>query len=111
MRLRAALLACALAATGAAAGQAQEHNDTPDDLPAGAGRDETFYACTACHGVAIIRAQGMSRERWDGTIDEMIARHAMPEPDAGDRRLIVDYLASAFPPRARGRPNPFVRQP
>jgi len=111
-RTIAALAAGAIAAAWAAAGpRAQEHADTPDDLPPGAGRDETFYACAACHGVAIIRSQGMSRERWEHTVDEMIRRHAMPEPDAGDRRLILDYLATAFPPRARGRPNPFVRQP
>jgi hypothetical protein len=44
----------------------------------------------------------MSRERWDSTIEEMIRRNAMPEPDAADRRLIVDYLAATFPPRTRG---------
>ena len=73
----------------AAQAHAQDHSDTPDDLPAGVGRDETFYACTACHGVAIIVSQGMSRERWDSTIDEMIRRNAMPEPDAADRRFEV----------------------
>src|SRR5439155_17637142 len=80
MRRRAMVLAGLLAA--AAQAHAQEHRDTPDSLPAGVGRDETFYACTACHGVAIIVSQGMSRERWDSTIDEMIRRNAMPEPDA-----------------------------
>src|SRR5258708_30483421 len=100
MNARAVLLATLIAVAPQA--QAQEHRDTPDNLPAGVGRDETFYACTACHGVAIIVSQGMSRERWDSTIDEMIRRNAMPEPDAADRRLIVDYLAARFPPRARG---------
>src|SRR5262249_41787400 len=95
----------------ALAAQAQEHSDTIEDLPQGAGREATFFTCTACHGVAIIRAQGMSRERWDGTIDEMIGRHAMPDPDAADRRLITDYLATTFPPRARGRTNPFATRP
>jgi mono/diheme cytochrome c family protein len=108
MKRVAMLLACALAANAA---QAQEHSDTIEDLPQGAGREATFFTCTACHGVAIIRAQGMSRERWDGTIDEMIRRHAMPEPDAADRRLIADYLATTFPPRARGRTNPFATRP
>lgn len=83
--------------------------ETPEDLPEGKGRDETFYACVACHGTAIIKAQGMARERWDQTIDWMIERHGMPEIDAGDRTLIVDYLAQAFPSRQRGRPNPFLR--
>jgi hypothetical protein len=78
-------------------------------LPPGAGRDETFYACTPCHGTAIISAQGMSRERWDATIDWMVERHGMPEIDASDRSLVLDYLAGTFPSRQRGRANPFLR--
>lgn len=110
----AALLFAATLSLGAAAGaaRAQEHNDRPEDLPAGQGRDETFYTCTACHGVAIIVRQGMPRERWDATIDDMIRQHNMPPPDDADRRLVVDYLATAFPPRARGRQpvNPFLNR-
>lgn len=83
--------------------------ETPESLPEGKGRDETFYACAACHGTALIKAQGMSRERWDATIDWMMERHGMPEIDAGDRTLIVDYLAQTFPSRQRGRPNPFLK--
>ncbi len=79
-----------------------------DVFPAGVGRDETFYSCTACHGSSIVRQQGMSREQWSATIDYMVERHKMPEPDQALRALIVDYLAGAFPPRQRGRPNPFL---
>jgi hypothetical protein len=90
------------------ASRAQE--ESPEELPAGKGRDEAFYGCTACHGFAIIRQQGMSRERWDATIEDMRARHNMPEPDAADRALMLDYLTTAFPPRQRGRPNPFLNR-
>jgi mono/diheme cytochrome c family protein len=83
--------------------------ETPEDLPEGKGRDETFYACAACHGTALIKAQGMTRERWDATIDWMMERHGMPEIDPADRALIVDYLAQTFPSRQRGRPNPFLK--
>jgi hypothetical protein len=110
-RLALALLA-ALAgwiAIPQARAQTYEITETPDDLPEGKGRDETFYACIACHGTAIIKAQGMTRERWDATIDWMVERHGMPEIDAGDRALIVEYLAQTFPSRQRGRPNPFLR--
>jgi mono/diheme cytochrome c family protein len=86
-----------------------EVTETPEDLPEGKGRDETFYACSACHGTALIKAQGMSRERWDATIDWMIERHGMPEIDLADRTLIVDYLAETFPSRQRGRSNPFLK--
>lgn len=83
-------------------------DETPEDLPPGTGREETFYACVVCHGSAIIRQQGMSRERWDQTLSWMTEKHGMPPPDQADRALIVDYLATTFPPRQRGRPNPFL---
>lgn len=90
---------------------ARATDETPDVLPEGAGREETFYLCTACHGSAIIRQQGMSRQRWDETFDWMIERQRMPDPGAADRATIVDYLATAFPPRQqRGRGNPFLNQ-
>lgn len=89
---------------------ARAEEESPEDLPAGKGRDEAFYGCTACHGFAIIRQQGMTRERWDATIQDMQVRHNMPEPDAADRELMLDYLAIAFPPRQRGRPNPFLNR-
>jgi hypothetical protein len=109
----AAILVAALAgwlwAGPPAVAQGYEVIETPEDLPEGKGRDETFYACAACHGTAIIKAQGMTRERWDATIDWMMERHGMPEIDADDRKLIVDYLAQTFPSRQRGRTNPFLK--
>lgn len=93
-----------------ARGPALAQEESPDDLPEGKGREEAFYGCTACHGFAIIRQQGMSRERWEATIVDMQVRHNMPEPDATDRQLMLDYLATAFPPRQRGRPNPFLNR-
>lgn len=101
----------ALGAVGigiAIASPAFAEDESPEDLPPGKGRDEAFYGCTACHGFAIIRQQGMSRERWDAAIEDMRVRHNMPEPDAVDRALILDYLTATFPPRQRGRPNPFA---
>lgn len=82
--------------------------ETPDVLPAGLGRDETFYVCTACHGSAIVRQQGMTREVWEQTIDIMIQRQQMAPLDAPLRALIADYLAASFPPRRRAPANPFV---
>jgi hypothetical protein len=90
-------------------GKPPPHNDKPEDLPDGKGRDVTFYACTACHGVALIKAQGLTREMWDSTFDLMLQRHRMPPVPAAERAEILDYLATAFPPRRRGRgdDNPF----
>jgi hypothetical protein len=90
-------------------GKPPPHNDTVEDLPDGKGRDTTFYTCTACHGVALIKAQGLSRELWDSSIDLMIEKHRMPPVKPAERAEILDYLAEQFPPRRRGRgaDNPF----
>ena len=86
--------------------------ESPEEFPAGPGRDETFYACVACHNFKLVAAQGMSRERWDETLRFMTVRHNMPAIDGDDRRLILDYLAATFPERAqqhRGWQNPFAK--
>lgn len=87
------------------------HQDTVESMPPGKGQEETFFLCAACHGTALIKAQGMTRERWDSTFQYMIDRHGMADPDKADRDLIVDYLAEHFPPRRRGRgqDNPFLK--
>lgn len=115
--IAAALVASALIIGGAAAQQGAvgvptyEITDTPEDLPDGRGRDETFYACVPCHSVQIVRRQGMTRERWDQTITEMATRHSMADVSGEDRALILDYLSATFPPRARrGQPNPFLQR-
>jgi hypothetical protein len=79
-------------------------------LPEGAGREETFYGCTSCHGVELIRRQSLNRDGWEDMITLMVARHGMPEPPTDERRLIVDYLAQHFPVRqGTGWRNPFLR--
>jgi len=86
------------------------HDDTVDSLPPGNGQEQTFYTCAACHGTALIKAQGLSREMWDQSFQLMIDKHNMAEPDKADRELIVDYLAQNFPPRRRVRDNPFLQK-
>lgn len=90
-------------------GKPPPHNDKPEDLPDGKGRDVTFYTCTACHGVALIKAQGLTRELWESTFDLMLEKHRMPPVPTAERGEILDYLAATFPPRRRGRgdDNPF----
>ena len=91
-------------------GKPPPHNDKVEDLPDGKNRELTFYTCTACHGVALIKAQGLTRELWDSTIDLMLEKHRMPPIKADDRTLILDYLAEQFPPRRRrGGDNPFLK--
>jgi hypothetical protein len=103
---------------GASAALAQTtftpRDETPEQFAAGPGRDETFYACTACHNFKLVAAQGLSRAGWDDSINLMIQRHNMPPLDAKDREVVLGYLEAAYPPRApAARPgwqNPFSKQ-
>lgn len=92
-------------------GKPPPHNDTVEDMPEGKNRELTFYTCTACHGVALIKAQGLTRELWDSTLDLMVEKHRMPPIKPEERTEILDYLAEQFPPRRKGRgsDNPFLK--
>jgi hypothetical protein len=92
-------------------GKPPPHNDKVEDLPDGKGREVTFYTCTACHGVALIKAQGLTRDLWDSTFDLMLEKHRMPPVKAAERAEILDYLSEQFPPRRKGRggDNPFLK--
>jgi hypothetical protein len=87
-------------------------DETPEEFPAGQGRDETFYACTACHGFKLVAQQGLNRRQWEESLDWMTVKHGMPKLDDADRKVVLDYLEATYPPRApagRGSPNPFLR--
>lgn len=90
--------------------QTRPVEEAPEQYPAHPNRDDAFYFCTACHSFRIVAAQGMSRERWDESLDWMVERHNMPEVQGEDRNKILDYLASAFPERRGpgGWRNPFA---
>ena len=111
-----AVIIVALLASDAALAQSRApaftpRDESPEELPAGAGRDETFYACTACHGFQLIAQQGMSRSQWDDSIDWMTKRHNMPPLAEKERKIVLDYLTTTYPPRTRpgGWQNPFAK--
>ena len=87
-------------------------DEKPEDFPAGPGRDDTFYACTACHGFKLVAQQGQSRRQWDETLDWMTQKHNMPKPDEKLRNTMLDYLEATYPPRTRpgGWQNPFLNR-
>jgi hypothetical protein len=98
----------AMAASGGALAQSPAPtftpaNERPEDLPDGRGREETFYACTACHNFKLVAAQGMTRAQWDDSLTWMTNRHNMADIQGADRHLILDYLEKHFPPRAPPR--------
>ena len=108
-------LAASLLGSGAAFSQAPQfapRDENPEDFPAGPGRDDTFYACTACHNFKLVAQQGMTRPQWDDSLQWMTDRHKMsPLPDK-EKKVVLDYLEATFPPRApapgRGWQNPFA---
>jgi hypothetical protein len=106
-----ALLALPLIDASAQGKRERPPEETPDQYPPGAHRDDTFYFCTACHGFKIVAQQGMSRERWNETFDFMVKRHNMVDVQGEQRDQMLDYLASAFPERRApgGWKNPFAR--
>jgi hypothetical protein len=87
-------------------------DETPEDLPAGTGREETFYSCTPCHGFKIVAQQGLNRAQWDDSLNWMTTKHGMNPIEGDDRKIILDYLEKHYPPTAqpagRGSPNPFL---
>lgn len=115
-RLSAALIALALgwgaAPAGAQAPAFTPSDEKPEDYPAGPGRDDAFYACTACHGFKLVAQQGQSRRQWDETLDWMTEKHKMPTLEGKQRQTVLDYLEVAFPPRTspRGWQNPFQQR-
>jgi len=88
-------------------------DESPEEFSPGPGRDETFYACTACHGFRLVAQQGMTRAQWEDSINLMTRRHNMPPLDGKDRETVLNYLEAAYPPRAPagrgGWVNPFAK--
>ena len=79
---------CSCSGVSCAAQQFVPRDENPEDFPAGAGRDDTFYACTACHGFKLIAQQGMSRRQWEELIELMVqpAQHAAAVGEGSEDR-------------------------
>lgn len=107
-------LAALLLAGGAAAQTPQfvPRTENPEEFPAGPGRDDTFYACTACHNFRLVAAQGMTRRQWEESLQWMYDKHKMPVLPPKEREIVLNYLEATFPPRAPvnrgGWQNPFA---
>lgn len=109
------VLAALVVLNVAALSKAQQfvpRDENPEDFPAGPGRDDTFYACTACHGFKMVAQQGMNRRQWEESIQLMVDRHGMPPLPDKEQKVVLDYLEKTYPPRApepgRGWQNPFL---
>ena len=104
------LIAAALAIAGAVDGAAEgvADDETPEQYPAGPHRDDTFYFCTACHSFKIVAAQGMSRARWDESLDWMVPRHSMPDDGEDAKRSSTIWRRVSGARAPGGWKNPFA---
>ena len=90
-------------------------DETPATLPDFPGRDEAFGYCVSCHSFKVVGRQGMDRGRWEETLTWMTEKHSMPPPDAELRKVLLDYLARAYPTKgpsqSGGWASPFSPKP
>jgi hypothetical protein len=112
LSIGAELVVCAPAIGSAQQQTFEPREEEPEEFPDLPGREDTFYFCTACHNFKLVAQQGMSRARWDGTLDFMTERHGMPKLEGKQREAILDYLEKAFPESAApgGWQNPFLKR-
>ncbi len=78
------------------AGPAPAQEEEWDGLPAGEGREEVYYNCTACHSLMLVQQQGMSRKRWADTLDWMVEEQGMAALEPEVETQILDYLAEHY---------------
>ncbi len=64
----------------------------------GAGREDVFYLCWACHSLKAVLQQRPSREVWDETLVWMIEEQGMPAPEPADYARLLDYLGAYLSP-------------
>jgi hypothetical protein len=62
--------------------------------------------CGGCHSHALVTQQRADRQSWLATIRWMQATQNLWQFEAGDEALILDYLASNYPPRPDRRRAP-----
>lgn len=100
-RQRADLLAYLATLRAGAAPSAAAAPDFGPGWPSGPGQVEAGQLCSACHSLAIVKQQRLSRERWDELFDWMIAEQGMAPQPPDRRALVIDYLATHFGAPAR----------
>jgi hypothetical protein len=109
------MVACLIGPAADAVAQTQTftpRDEAPEEFAAGPGREDTFYACTACHNFKLVAQQGMNRRQWDETITLMSEKHGMPKLEGKERETVLNYLETAYPQTASrgGWQNPFLNR-
>ena len=81
---------------GGGAVAAQPAQDFGADWPAGPGQAEAGALCNACHSLAIVKQQKLSRETWDTLLTWMVDEQGMAVQTPERRALILEYLVAHF---------------
>jgi cytochrome c len=75
----------------------EEQEEGWDGLPPGPGPEEVYYTCNACQSLKLVMQQGLSRERWDDTLDWMLGERGMDAfDDIAVRGRTLNYLPQHF---------------
>jgi cytochrome c len=52
--------------------------------------------CSACHSLHLVTQQGLSKQRWDETLDWMVEEQGMDELNPDDREAVLVYLSTYY---------------
>jgi len=83
---------------GLTPGQAERPEGNPElgGLIDGPGAEDTFYMCSACHSIALVKQQRLTDARWDYLWHWMIEEQGMADPGEELRTVILDYLKEHY---------------
>lgn len=73
-----------------------EGNPEFDGMIDAPGAEDTFYMCSACHSIALVKQQRLSDARWDYLWTWMIEEQGMADPGNELRETILDYLKEHY---------------
>ncbi|MEO1016855.1 MAG: hypothetical protein AAFY56_04085 [Pseudomonadota bacterium] len=71
-------------------------NDEYFGLPRTGNYEFVSGFCGSCHSLEIIMQQSLDRDAWKRTLDWMTVEQNMPQLQARDEALMLDYLSMHF---------------
>lgn len=60
------------------------------------GAEDTFYMCSGCHSIALVKQQRLPDARWDYLWTWMIEEQGMADPGEELREVILGYLKEHY---------------
>ncbi len=62
------------------------------------GQETVETLCIACHSIAIVAQQRLSRRVWDEVMEWMVEEQGMPALEDEELAAVLDYLALTYGP-------------